>query len=187
MKILQQEGRDERERCDSVGSDYCNTACRLCDELFSLDPDAADSCDLCLLPFHTHCLKIVEHPLEDYTVCSGCMLEVEARAYKASDASSEQLDASAAAAVVIPSGWLDLDTEQQATFQSWCQDRMAAKRQVAVKALKHLQDEAEAQGHVVKARAKLNQVQELMSAAEAMGTTEDMRKDAWLFIRSDGQ
>ena len=73
-----QEERDDPDKCDSIGSDYCNTACRQCGELFSLDPDAADACDLCLLPFHSHCLKVVEHPLEDYTICLDCGPKAEA-------------------------------------------------------------------------------------------------------------
>ena len=63
---------------------------------------------------------------------------------------------------------------------------MAAKRHVTVKALEHLRDEAlhaEAEGDTVKARAKLNQSAELQSAAEAPLTTEDMRVQAWLFLR----
>ena len=81
------------DKCDSIGSDYCHTACRQCSELFSLDPDAADACDLCLLPFHSHCLKVIEHPLEDYTICLDCNPKAEARAAKANEASSDQVDA----------------------------------------------------------------------------------------------
>ena len=60
-----------------------------------MDPDAADACDLCLLPFHSHCLNVVEHPLEDYTICLDCNPKAEARATKANEASSDQVDAEA--------------------------------------------------------------------------------------------
>ena len=66
---------------------------------------------------------------------------------------------------------------------------MAAKRGVTVKTLEHLQDEAlhaEAEGDIVKARAKLNQAAELMSAAEVPLTTEELRVQAWLFLQGVG-
>ena len=66
---------------------------------------------------------------------------------------------------------------------------MAAKHHVTVKALEHLRDEAlhaEAEGDIVKARAKLNQAAELMSAAEVPLTTEELRVQAWLFLQGVG-
>ena len=88
--------------------------------------------------------------------------------------------------LITPTGWPDLYSEQQACFQSWCLNRMAARRAVTVKTLEHLRDEAlhaEAEGDMVKAISKLNQAGELQSAVDVPLTIEEMRMQAWLFLQ----
>ena len=88
----------------------------------------------------------------------------------------------------IDIGLPTFDAEQQVSFQSWYVTEMTAKKDVLLKALKHLQaqaDLAESQGMFKEARAKVEHAKELHSLAENLGTTEHMREESWRSFRGN--
>ena len=105
------------------------------------------------------------------------------------DSSSAQEDSKSdhynASPHVVSSGWPDLDTQQQVAFQAWLREREGGRRDVRMTGLKHVLEEleyAESRGDLDKARSKLEQAKALEATAEEPMTSEDMRRESWLFM-----
>ena len=81
-------------------------------------------------------------------------------------------------------GWPDVDEAAIGAFQQWYPKRMDAQKNESMAAVHSLQleaEEAEQRQEIVTARHKLRQAKDLTSELEGFGSTEHMRKAAWLF------
>ena len=96
-------------------------------------------------------------------------------------------EASGSASEQTDQGWPNLNEDQQTTFQQWYVSSMQSRKEISLKAVEHMQQqavEAEARNEIAEARANLHRAKELVASLEEFGTLEDMRLACWRFTTS---
>ena len=189
---------------NSMAADDENLVCNGCGE--AIDPciddtmyDGAltgDACDKCSSFHHSSCLISAG----SWHICAGCASGRWSHLLvtQASDVLNQERTephepppdhvCPGKSTEDVPIGWPTLEADQQVAFQSWYVDGMAAKKEVLLQAVRHLQEQTSLQescGDLLAAKAKVQHTGELIHRLEKLGTMEHMRENSWRFFRSE--
>jgi len=182
----------------SENSEVCARCCMLFGEVTENGSWDGDACEWCCSPHHTECLVQICNLKGSWDVCATCASDSERVGIRCDlrrlpEAAWDSIyarfvpDASESGLEPISRGWPDLSEDQQTSFQQWYASYVQSRKEILMKAVEQLQqqaEEAEARNEIGVARANVDRTRQLMVSLKELGTLEDMRLASWRFNES---